>query len=182
MDFTPTPLGGNYLISVNAFSDNRGWFSRYFSKERFDSIGHKAEWVQMNHSFNIRKGTIRGLHFQAGPAKETKLVRCIAGALWDVVVDLRKDSPTYLQSFGQMLSAQNKIMMYVPEGFAHGFQTLTDDCELLYCHTAYYSKDFEGGLRYDDPVLGIQWPEPVSVISERDLSFVLIDSKFKGIE
>lgn len=182
MDFTPTPLQGNHVISLKTFSDNRGWFSRYFSRDQFESIGHTKEWVQMNHSFNIRKGTLRGLHFQTGTAKEIKLVRCIAGALWDVVVDLRKDSPTYLQSFGQVLSAQNKMMMYIPEGFAHGFQTLTDDCELLYHHTNFYSKEFEGGLRYNDPVLGIQWPEPVSVISERDLSHPVIDSKFKGIE
>lgn len=182
MEFIPTTLQGNYLISLETFSDERGWFSRYFSKDRFESIGHTKEWVQMNHSFNTRKGTLRGLHFQTGAAKEIKLVRCIAGAIWDVVVDLRKDAPTYLQSFGQVLSAENKKMMYIPEGFAHGFQTLTDNCELLYHHTGYYSKELEGGLRYDDPTLGIRWPEPVSVISDRDLSHPVINSQFKGIE
>lgn len=181
MEFIPTVLQGNYLISLKTFSDERGWFARYFSKDQFESIGHTKEWVQMNHSFNTRKGTLRGLHFQTGTAKEIKLVRCIAGAVWDVVVDLRKGAPTYLQSFGQVLSAENKMMMYIPEGFAHGFQTLTDDCELLYHHTGYYSKELEGGLRYDDPVLGIRWPEPVSVISDRDLSHPVIDSQFKGI-
>ncbi len=182
MEFIVTELPGNYLVSINTFSDNRGWFSRYFSKDTFERIGHAKEWVQMNHSFNTMKGTLRGLHFQVGAAKEVKLVRCIAGAVWDVVIDLRADSPTYLQSFGHLLSAQNKLMMYVPEGFAHGFQTLSDNCELLYHHTGYYSRELEGGLHYNDPALGIRWPEPVAVISERDLSFPFIDSTFKGIE
>lgn len=182
MEFIPTTLQGNYLISLETFSDERGWFSRYFSKDRFESIGHTKEWVQMNHSFSARKGTLRGLHFQTGTAKEIKLVRCIAGAIWDVAVDLRQGSPTFLQWYGTTLSTENKQMMYIPEGFAHGFQTLTDNCELLYHHTGYYSKELEGGLHYNDPAIGIQWPEPVSVISERDLSHPFVDSKFKGIE
>lgn len=182
MIFKPGPLQGNYVVSLETFSDNRGWFSRYFSTEDFAEIGHSKEWVQMNHSFTIKKGTIRGMHFQTSAYKEVKLIRCVAGAIWDVAVDLRKGSPTFLQWYGAKLSAANKQMMYIPEGFAHGFQTLEDNCELLYHHTANYAREFEGGIKYDDPAVNIQWPIPLTVISERDLSHPLIDANFNGIQ
>lgn len=181
MIFSPTALAGSFVIDLKAFSDDRGWFARYYCKDEFRQIGHDAEWVQMNHSFSAKKGTVRGMHFQWAPHKEIKLVRCIAGAVFDVIVDLRKNSPTFLQWFGTELSAENKRSLYIPEGFAHGFQCLADDCELLYHHSAFYQPGAEAGIRYDDPAIGIGWPLPVTVISERDSSHPLLDKEFKGV-
>ncbi|HWK05333.1 MAG TPA: dTDP-4-dehydrorhamnose 3,5-epimerase [Puia sp.] len=181
MRFIPTPLAGAYIVEPEAFSDNRGWFMRVYCKNEFAAIGHTKEWVQMNHSFNNTRGTIRGLHFQPPPYEEIKLVRCIAGAVFDVIVDLRKDSPTLLQSYGVELSAANRKMIYIPGGFAHGFQVLKDNSELLYLHSGFYTPGAEGGMRYDDPVLDIKWPLPVSVISDRDAQHSLLTENFKGI-
>ena len=181
MKFEATKLQGLYLISLEPVSDSRGWFSRTFCKEEFEKIDHKKEWVQMNHSFTKYKGTIRGMHYQVPPFSEVKMVRCVAGAVFDVVVDIRKDSKTFLQWQGVNLSAENKQMLYIPEGFAHGFQTLTDECELLYHHTAMYRPGAEGGLRYNDPMIGIEWPLPANHLSERDLAHELINQDFKGI-
>jgi dTDP-4-dehydrorhamnose 3,5-epimerase len=136
--------------------------------------------VQMNHSFTKQKGTIRGMHYQLPPHSEIKLVRCIAGAAYDVIIDLRKDSETFLHYFGVEISATNKKMIYVPEGFAHGFQTLTDDCELVYSHSQFYTPGAEAGLKYNDPGININWPLPVTAISERDNAHSLINSNFKG--
>ena len=181
MIFTPTPLAGAYVVDLQPFSDDRGWFARSYCKNEFAQIGHHKEWVQLNHSVSYQAGTLRGMHFQLPPFREIKMVRCIAGAVLDVIVDLRKDSPTFLQWFGQELSAVNKKMLYIPEGFAHGFQTLTDNVELLYHHSEFYTPGAEGGLRYDDPRLAIQWPLDVTVISDRDRGHPLIDQNFKGI-
>lgn len=181
MKFHPTPLKGSYTVEIEPKSDARGWFARYYCKNEFASIGHSKEWVQMNHSFTVEKGSIRGMHFQVQPFREIKLVRCISGAVYDVIIDLRKDSETFLQSYGIELSASNKQMLYIPEGFAHGFQCLETNCELLYHHSEYYKPGSESGLRFDDPTLGINWPLPVSVISERDKSHSLIGKEFKGI-
>lgn len=181
MNFVTTPLAGSYLIELNAFADDRGWFARYFCKNEFKSIGHEQEWVQMNHSFNRQKGTLRGMHFQLAPHKEIKLVRCIAGAVYDVIVDIRKDSPSFLQWYGTVLSAENRQMLYIPEGFAHGFQCLSDNSELLYHHTGFYNPSAESGIRYNDPSIGIEWPLEVTVISERDAGHSLIQQDFKGI-
>ncbi len=161
--------------------DHRGWFARTYCKKEFDEIGHSQEWVQLNHSFSTKKGTVRGMHFQLDPFTEIKMLRCIAGSVFDVIIDLRKDSSTFLQWFGTELSAQNKKMLYIPAGFAHGFQTLTDDAELIYHHTQFYTPVAEAGLRYDDKAIGIVWPMAVSEISERDNSHPLVDSTFKGI-
>src|SRR6187431_3447176 len=150
MIFSPTPLSGSFSIDLNPFSDERGWFARYYCKNEFKEIGHDAEWVQMNHSFTKHVGSVRGMHYQEGEYKEIKLVRCIAGKVYDVIIDLRKESPTYLWHFGAELSAENLYAMYVPEGFAHGFQTLSDHSSLIYHHTAYYTPGIERGLRYDD--------------------------------
>jgi dTDP-4-dehydrorhamnose 3,5-epimerase len=181
MIFTPAILKGAYSIDLQPVTDSRGWFARTFCKNEFAAIGHTAEWVQMNHSFTDKKGTVRGLHYQLPPYREIKMVRCIAGAVLDVIVDLRKGSESFLQWTSVELSAANRKMLYIPEGFAHGFQTLVDNCELLYHHSAFYTPGAEGGLRFDDPMLGIGWPLPVSVISERDSSHVFLTDNFKGI-
>ena len=181
MIFTKTNLPGSYTIELEPFTDERGWFSRYFCMDEFMQIGHMNEWLQMNHSATFKKGSIRGMHYQLPPYSEIKLVRCIAGAVFDVIIDLRKDSKTFLQWFGTELSAKNKEMIYIPEGFAHGFQCLTDDCELLYHHTEYYKPNVEAGIKYDDPRINIEWKLPVTIISQRDLSHSYIDENFKGI-
>jgi dTDP-4-dehydrorhamnose 3,5-epimerase len=181
MIFSETPLKGSHVISIEPHSDERGWFARYYCEREFEQIGHKASWVQMNQSTNYKKGTLRGLHFQYAPFKEIKLVRCIVGAVADVIVDLREGSPTFLQHFMVELSASNGKMIYIPKGFAHGFQCLTDNCTLLYHHTSHYNPEAEGGMRYNDPLLGIHWPIDVTVISERDSNHPHIDSLFKGI-
>ena len=181
MIFTETALKGSFIISLEPYSDERGWFARTFCKKEFEKIGHHKEWVQMNHSFTIHKGTVRGMHFQLPPFTEIKMVRCIAGAVLDVIVDIRKDSATFLQWFSVELSAANKQMIYIPEGFAHGFQTLESNSELIYHHTAFYQPGVEGGLFYNDPLLNIQWPLPIQNISARDTNHPLLDNNFKGI-
>ena len=180
MKFLPTILNGSFTIQLDPINDERGWFARYFCKKEFSTIGHEKEWVQMNHSFSLKKGTLRGMHFQKPPYSEIKLVRCIQGSVFDVIIDLRKDSPTFLKWFGAALSAENKLMMYIPEGFAHGFQTLEDNSGLLYMHTAYYSPEAEDGLRYNDPQVNISWPLEISEISMRDTNHDLLE-KFNGL-
>lgn len=180
MIFSPTPLQGCFEINLTLFTDNRGWFGRYFCTEEFKKIGHNKEWLQMNHSFTEKVASIRGMHFQKPPFQEIKLVRCIKGAIFDVVIDLRLDSPTFLNHYEIELSGENKKMVYIPEGFAHGFQTLTENCELLYHHSALYHSDSESGIRYDDPMVGISWPLPAKVISKRDLGYEFLDKNFKG--
>lgn len=181
MIFHPTKLAGSYVIDLEPRNDKRGWFVRFYCKNEFSQIGHTKEWLQLNHSVSYEKGTLRGMHFQWPPFREVKMVRCIAGAIFDVIVDIRKDSPTFLQWIGVELSAANKKMLYIPEGFAHGFQTLTDNCELIYHHSEYYTPGAEGGLRYDDPALKIEWPLPITVFSERDGGHPYVDEQFKGI-
>ena len=180
MKFIPTILNGSFTIQLDPINDERGWFARYFCKKEFSTIGHEKEWVQMNHSFSLKKGTLRGMHFQKPPHSEVKLVRCIQGSVFDVIIDLRKDSPTFLKWFGTELSAENKLMMYIPEGFAHGFQTLEDNSGLLYMHTAYYSPEAESGLRYNDPQVNISWPLEISEISMRDTNHDILE-KFNGL-
>jgi dTDP-4-dehydrorhamnose 3,5-epimerase len=181
MIFTPTPLQGSYLVSLQPFKDNRGWFARFYCKDEFQQIGHNKEWLQLNHSFTNEKATVRGMHFQWPPFQEIKLVRCISGKVFDVIVDIRKDSPTFLQWFGAELSAENQQMMYIPAGFAHGFQTLTDNCELIYHHSEIYEPKAESGLRFSDPLVNIAWPLLVKTISEKDAQYPYIDAHFKGI-
>jgi dTDP-4-dehydrorhamnose 3,5-epimerase len=181
MIFTETKLPGSYTIELEPFKDERGWFARYFCMDEFKQIGHTKQWLQMNHSATYKIGSLRGMHYQLPPFSEIKLVRCIAGAVFDVIVDIRKESSTFLQWFGAELSAQNKKMIYIPEGFAHGFQCLTDNCELLYHHTEYYKPNVEAGIHYKDPKIKIEWPLPVTVISQRDKSHSYLDENFKGI-
>lgn len=181
MKFHSTKLEGSYLVDLEPVQDNRGWFARYYCKDEFKKIGHDKEWVQMNHSFTNKKGSVRGMHYQLRPHREIKLVRCISGVVFDVIIDLRSGSPSFLNWFGTELSASNKKMLYIPEGFAHGFQCLTENCELLYHHTEIYTPGSEGGIRYNDPKINIEWPLDVSVISDRDANHIFLDNDFKGI-
>jgi len=181
MKFTPTILAGCYIVDLKLVEDARGWFTRTYCKDGFAGIGFTKEWVQHNHTYTKRKGAVRGMHYQQLPFAETKLVRCIAGAVYDVVVDLRVSSPTYLQHISIELSAFNKKMLFIPEGFAHGFQTITDDCELLYCHSEFYNPSSEKGLLHNDPELNIMWPLNVTQISERDAAHLLIKNDFAGL-
>jgi dTDP-4-dehydrorhamnose 3,5-epimerase len=181
MIFNQAFLKGSYVIELEPFTDERGWFARTFCKEEFNKIGHQKEWVQLNHSFSKLKGSVRGMHYQLPPSGEIKLVRCIAGAVYDVIIDLRKASPTFLHYFGVELSAENKKMIYVPEGFAHGFQTLSDDSELIYHHSATYVPGVEEGIKYNDPLIDIKWPLALTNISERDSKHPQLDTNFKGI-
>jgi len=181
MTFTETPLKGCYVIRPEIFSDDRGWFARTYCKTEFAQIGHSGEWVQMNHSFTAKTGTVRGMHFQLPPFAEVKLVRCVSGAVQDVVIDIRKDSPTFLQWFHIELSAENRNMIYIPAGFAHGFQTLKENSELIYHHSQFYKPGVESGIRYNDLTIKIDWPLPVVMISDRDNQHPLLDGNFKGI-
>ncbi|MDQ6756641.1 MAG: dTDP-4-dehydrorhamnose 3,5-epimerase [Bacteroidota bacterium] len=181
MKFEETKLAGSYIIEPEPFSDERGWFARTFDKDEFKNIGFNKEWVQLNHSCTNKKGTVRGMHYQIQPFTEIKLVRCIAGAVFDVIIDLRKNSKTFLQWFGTELSAKNKKMLFIPEGFAHGFETLTDNCELIYHHSQMYKPGFESGIRYDEPMIKIQWPLAVTNISERDGNHSYLTKAFEGI-
>jgi len=182
MKFSSTPLAGSFIIDLEPLSDDRGWFARTYCKKEFEQIGHHKEWVQLNHSFTAAKGSVRGMHFQYPPHTEIKMVRCIAGAIFDVIIDVRTGSSTFLQWFGTELSAANKKMLYIPAGFAHGFQTQTENCELIYHHTSFYTHGAEGGLRYDDEKLGIKWPLPFAEISDRDKNYQLISNQFSGIK
>jgi len=181
MKFTETPLGRSYLISPEPFTDTRGLFAGTFCKNEFSKIGHNKEFVQFNHSVTDIKGTIRGMHYQKPPYSEIKLIRCVRGAVFDVIIDIRKNSPTFLKYFSIELSENNMLSLYIPEGFAHGFQTLEDNTHMIYHHSAYYVPGSEGGIRYNDPLTGIEWPEKVTVITEKDLNYSLLDGDYKGI-
>lgn len=181
MKFIETPLRGLYLIHHEILNDERGLFARTFCKEEFKKIGFEKEFVQFNHSFNLLEGTVRGMHFQNSPFSETKLIRCIQGKVFDVAVDIRKNSSTFLQYFGVELSAENMFSILIPEGFAHGFQTLVKDTSLIYHHTQFYTQNVDAGLRYDDIALGIKWQLPPTNVSPKDRTYKLIDNNFKGI-
>ena len=181
MLFHETSLAGVYTVELEPFSDERGLFARTFCKREFEEIGHQQEFVQFNHSHSNVMGTLRGLHFQHPPHAEIKLIRCIRGKVLDVIVDIRQGSPTFLQHFAVELSEENLKMIYIPEGFAHGFQTLAPHTELIYHHTAYYAPQAEGGLYYADPRLNIQWPLSPTVVSDKDQKQKLITDLFNGI-
>jgi dTDP-4-dehydrorhamnose 3,5-epimerase len=181
MKFKETGLAGLCTIDIDLRQDDRGEFFRTFCKKEFAENGLKSEFVQFNHSVNYKKGTVRGMHFQQPPFAECKLIRCIRGSVFDVVVDIREFSPTFLKWFGIELSEKNRRMLYVPEGFAHGFQTLEDHSELLYHHTAFYEGSAESGIRYTDELIGIKWPAVASSISMKDLGYPLLSSNYSGI-
>lgn len=174
MKFIKLPLNGAFVIEPEPITDKRGSFSRVFCKDELLEIGHTDAIAQINHSSNVESGTIRGVHFQRPPSAEIKIVKCIKGAIFDVIVDIRTKSTTFLKWYGETLSEANMKMMYVPKGFAHGFQALQPGSELIYFSTEKYTPGAEGALRYDDPKLAINWPLPVSTVSERDLSHPFI--------
>ncbi|MES1214887.1 MAG: dTDP-4-dehydrorhamnose 3,5-epimerase [Bacteroidota bacterium] len=181
MIFNPSNLTGAFTIDVQPFQDNRGFFTRTFCEREFAEYNLVQHFVQANHSGSHGKGVIRGMHFQYPPYSEVKLVKCVQGAIFDVIVDVRVGSPTFLKWFGAELTAENRRMMYVPAGFAHGIQTLTDYSEITYMVSNFYNKESEGGVRYDDPQVAIDWPLPPSLVSDKDLNIPLIDSLFKGV-
>jgi dTDP-4-dehydrorhamnose 3,5-epimerase len=168
--FTETPLAGAWLIDLEKRGDDRGFFARAFCVNEFGKHGLATQFVQVNNSLSAQKGTLRGMHYQLAPKAETKVVRCIRGALWDVILDLRQGSPTFGKSFGAELTAENRRMMYVPKGFAHGFITLTEDAEAFYFVDEFYAPDRERGVRFDDPRFRIAWPIPPAVVSDKDRS------------
>jgi dTDP-4-dehydrorhamnose 3,5-epimerase len=168
MIFNELNIEGAYLISLDKKEDDRGFFARYYCGDEFRQHNLNTDWVQMNNSFSKHKGTLRGLHFQNPPHSEVKLIRCFRGAIWDVMVDIRRDSKTYGKWYGVELSAENRSMMYVPEGVAHGFISLTDDSEILYMVSSAYAGPSEGTLRWDDPFHKIEWPITPSIISDKD--------------
>jgi len=171
MKFQETKLAGAFIIELDKIEDERGFFARSFCVEEFKRHGLNSVIKQCNISFNKHIGTLRGMHFQKPPYEETKLVRCIKGKVYDVIVDLRKESNTYLEWFSIELNQENKKMLYIPEGFAHGFQTLEDNAELFYQMSAFYSDDSSSGVRWDDPALKIDWPMPNPLISDKDASY-----------
>lgn len=182
MKFHETPLVGAFTIEQEKIGDERGFFSRLFCQKEFFAAGLKTEFLQINNSFSARVGAIRGLHYQLAPNAEVKVMRCVRGAIYDVIIDLRPDSATYLQWFGAELCAENRLMMYVPRGFAHGFLSLTDNVEVVYMASAFYSPERERGLRWNDPIIDIEWPiEPVEV-STKDQNWPDFDPEWHGVE
>jgi dTDP-4-dehydrorhamnose 3,5-epimerase len=171
MRFSETPLEGAFAIDLEKREDERGFFARTFCMRELEEHGLQSFTAQCNVSFNHRAGTLRGMHYQLPPAAEAKLVRCIRGAIYDVIIDLRRDSPTYLQHFGVRLDDENSSALYVPPLFAHGYQALTDRAEVSYQVSEFYTPGRERGIRYDDPAFGIGWPMDVTVISEKDASW-----------
>lgn len=169
MRFINTPLEDAFVIDVDRKEDERGFFARFFCSKEFSNLGLDNHFVQVNNSLSRLKGTLRGIHYQITPKEEAKLVRCIKGALYDVIVDLRPNSSTFMQWYGAELTETNRRMMYVPKGFGHAFLTLADDTEALYMVSEYYSPEHERGLRYDDSALKIRWPFEPEIISDKDL-------------
>lgn len=176
-----TPLAGLHCVQRQRIEDERGFLSRLFCAEELASSGWHGAIAQINHTCTRRAGTVRGLHYQRPPHAEIKLVSCVRGRVWDVAVDLRPDSPTYLRWHAEELSADNGRALLIPEGFAHGFQALGDDAELLYCHSRAYAPQAEAGLHAQDARLAIAWPLPVRGLSARDAGHPPIDGKFEGV-
>ncbi len=171
MIFTETPLQGAFVIDLEPHKDARGFFARSFCRREFEAHGMKPKIAQCNFSYNQKAGTVRGMHFQKAPASEAKLVRCLRGVIYDVIVDLRPGSPTYCQHFAVELSGETLRALFVPESFAHGFQSLADDTLVEYQMSEYYAPELGSGFRYDEPSFSISWPGPVAIISEQDLAW-----------
>jgi dTDP-4-dehydrorhamnose 3,5-epimerase len=168
MQYHPTPLDGAYTIDLEKHGDDRGFFARVACEKEFADHGLNGDFVQINTSLSADKATLRGMHYQLPPHGEVKLVRCLRGAIYDVILDLRIESATFGKWFAAELNADNRLMMYVPEGFAHGIMTLTDDTEIIYFVTAAYAPEAERGVRWNDPKFAINWPMPPAVLSDRD--------------
>ena len=177
-----TPITELIVVETTPKVDSRGAFLRFYCSNELKSIIGQRSVLQINHSSTARLGAVRGLHYQYPPYAEMKLVRCLKGRVWDVAVDLRHGSTTFLRWHAEELTPANSHMMVIPEGFAHGFQVLEPDSELLYLHTSFYTPKAEGGLRHDDPSLAIDWPHAVTDLSARDASHPLVDSNFSGIK
>jgi dTDP-4-dehydrorhamnose 3,5-epimerase len=181
MKFNELPLQGAYIITTEPFIDNRGMFERVFCKREIASIRHKKEIVQINHSITRKKGSIRGMHYQIPPSTEIKIIKAIKGTVYDVIIDVRRNSPTFLKFHGENISHDNLKSIYIPEGFAHGFQTLEDGCELLYFHTSFYDQQNERSIRYDEPTISINWPLKVADVSDKDRNYPFLNNSFEGV-
>lgn len=175
------PLSGLKRIDRQRLGDSRGYLSRLFCAQELASAGWYKPIAQINHTYTAQRGTLRGMHYQRPPHAEMKLVSCIQGEVWDLAIDLRAASPTFLQWHAELLTADNNRALLIPEGFAHGFQTLTDDVQLLYCHSSAHNPEAEGTLNAQDPRLAIKWPIAITQISIRDTNHKLIDAKFEGL-
>ena len=182
MKIINTKIDGVFVIENDPIIDSRGAFSRLFCEKEFSPILGNRHIVQINHSITRTIGAIRGLHYQYPPFAEMKMVRCLKGRVWDVALDLRQGSPTFLKWHVEELTSENAKIIVIPEGFAHGFQVMNENSELLYLHTAFYEKSVEGAIRFDDPNLSIHWPLPVTDISERDKNHPIINKLFTGIK
>ncbi len=180
-EFVATSISGLIVIQRKSIEDNRGFLSRFFCAEEFLKVGLYKPIVQINHTFTKKKGAVRGLHFQYPPHTEAKIINCLKGEIFDVALDIRHASPTFLCWHAEILSADNRKSLLIPEGCAHGFQTLTEDCELMYLHTASYAPGAEGRLNAHDPRLAIKWPLNITEMSSRDLTSSYIDDQFEGI-
>ena len=181
MKLIDTPFKDLYVVEHTKLVDMRGFFTRTYCRKEFGRIGFNNNFVQFNHSFNTKKGTIRGMHYQKAPFKEYKLIRCINGGVFDVVIDLRKKSKTFLKHFSIELTSDNLLSVLIPEGFAHGFQTLKNNTSLIYHHTNYFDSKSSAGINYNDPNIEIKWPLKPYNISEKDLNYPLLNKNFKGI-
>jgi dTDP-4-dehydrorhamnose 3,5-epimerase len=177
-----TPLSGLTILQRTVIDDHRGFFSRFYCFDQLSVAGLSKPIAQINHSLTSKKGTVRGLHFQHQPYAENKIVSCLRGQAFDVAVDIRKNSPTFLQWYGIVISDENKKSLIVPEGFAHGYQALSEDCELIYLSTANYSVGSEGGINAEDKSLSITWPLPITDLSEKDAKYPSITSDFLGVD
>lgn len=171
MQFIETPIAGSFLLEPELMADERGFFARTYCRDEFVAHGLNPGLVQCSISYNLRKGTVRGMHYQKAPYAEAKLVRCTSGVIFDIIADMRPDSPSFRQWYGVTLTARNRCGLYVPEGVAHGFQTLEDDTEVFYQMSEFYRADFSAGFCWNDPFFDIAWPEPISLISDRDMSY-----------
>jgi len=180
-EITDLPLAGLKLVERKRLGDNRGFLSRLFCTFELAGAGWKKPVVQVNHTYTSRHGTVRGMHYQLPPYAEMKLVSCIRGRVWDVAVDLRAGSTTFLHWHAEELSFDNNRALLIPEGFAHGFQTLTDEVELLYCHSVAHRPEAEGGLNPQDPKLAINWPLEITELSERDAQHPMVNENFAGL-
>lgn len=180
-DFTPTPLSGLTLVQRKVNEDPRGFLSRFFCADEFREAGMDLPIAQINHTLTRSKGAVRGFHFQYPPHAETKLVSCLQGEIFDVAVDLRRESPTFLHWHGVTLSGRNRQSLLIPQGYAHGFQTLQEDCELIYLHSAAFHPSAEGAVNVVDPALRVVWPLAIAELSERDRHHKMIEPNFQGI-
>tara|TARA_Y100001935_G_scaffold83746_1_gene69678 strand:- start:1025 stop:1576 length:552 start_codon:yes stop_codon:yes gene_type:complete len=182
MKIKSLPIKGAFEVDLADFNDSRGNFKRLFCSKELDNLISSKQIVQINASETFQKGSIRGMHFQNSPRLEIKLIQCTQGSVFDVMIDLRKSSKTFLQWHAVELSSQKNNMIVIPEGCAHGFQTLSENSKLLYFHTEFYSQEHESGVRYDDPLIAINWPLDIGSVSERDRNHQLLSDNFQGIE